>query len=54
MNELHTLIATVEEQLAELKAHAAKDVATVREDVSKAEVTVRAELSALVAKLKNL
>lgn len=54
MNELHKLITAVEGQLAELKAHAAKDVTAVEGDIASAETTVRAELQALLAKLKDL
>lgn len=54
MNSLHTLISTLEDQLTELKEHAAKDVEVVEADVAKAETTVRAELQALLAKLKAL
>ena len=54
MNSLHALISSLEDQLAELREHADKDVAVVEADVAKAETAVRAELSVLVSKLKNL
>lgn len=54
MNELHALIATLESQAQALREHAAKDVATVRADVIKAEHAVRDEITGLIDKLKKL
>lgn len=54
MDSLHTLIASLEDQLTELREHAAKDVAAVAAEVAKAETVVRSELQALLAKLKAL
>jgi hypothetical protein len=54
MNELHALIASLEGQLADLRAHAAKDVVVVEADIAKAKAVVTAEIAALLAKLKHL
>jgi hypothetical protein len=54
MNELHTLIATLEAQAQVLREHAAKDVARVRAEVIRAEQVVRDEITALVDRLRQL
>lgn len=54
MNELQTLIQTLETQLAGLRQHADKDVAELRGEVTRVEAAVKAELAALVGKLGHL
>jgi hypothetical protein len=54
MNELHTLIATLEAQAQALREHAAKDVAKVRAEVTRAEQVVRDEITGLIDRLKRL
>jgi hypothetical protein len=54
MDELHTLIATLEAQLAALKDYAGTDVTMVRDDVVKAKDLVESEIGSLVTKLRNL
>lgn len=54
MDELHTLIAAVETQLAGLRAQASKDVTAISGDITAAKDLVETELRGLVTKLEHL
>jgi hypothetical protein len=54
MDELHTLIDTVEVQLSGLRAQAGKDVTAVADDLTAARQVVETELKSVVTKLEHL
>lgn len=54
MNELQTLIAMLETRAQELRAHAAKDLASVEARAAKVKGKVEAELARLLDELHQL